>query len=130
VFDQDAGALCVVRSAGHVLDRAILGSVEFTVTDLAVPLVLVLGHEDCRAVAAAVDAARGGRRPSGSRGYLVDEIGPAVVEAGTGSGALDRATRSHVRRTVARLRRAGTGGLPVEVVGAVYQLDTGRVEFL
>ncbi|MEJ3746430.1 carbonic anhydrase [Actinomycetes bacterium KLBMP 9797] len=135
VFDQSAGAICVVRSAGHVLDRAMFASVEFAVTELKVPLVLVLGHEDCRAVAATVEAVRTGRRPAGARGFLVDEIAPAVLDTGPADANLDRVTRAHVRRTVARLSQADRlaeqlAARRVDIVGAVYRLDTGHVEVL
>lgn len=81
VFGQDMGAICVVRSAGHVLDQAILGSVEFAVTELKVSLVVVLGHQDCRAITAAIEAVRTGHRPIGARRFLIDEITPAVMQA-------------------------------------------------
>lgn len=54
VFDQSFGDLFVVRSAGHCLDEAILGSLEFAVTQVNSPLLIVMGHEDCRAVDAAL----------------------------------------------------------------------------
>jgi len=56
VFDRGLGDLFVVRTAGHVVDRAVLGSIQFGVKELEVPLIMVLGHEGCGAVAAAVDA--------------------------------------------------------------------------
>jgi carbonic anhydrase len=133
VFDQDFGSICVVRSGGHVLDRAVLGSIEFAVGDLGAPLVVVLGHERCGAVASAVEAHRAGTRPAGNVAYLVREIVPAVAGAGPDDAGLPaRAMRAHVARTVRRLLRvpslrdgARTGR--VAVAGAVYDLDTGRV---
>lgn len=136
VFDQTFGCICVVRSGGEVLDEAVIGSVEFAVADLAVPLVMVLGHVRCGAVGATVAALRSGQRPPGSLGYLVDEIAPAVREVGLDRpDVADAAMRRHVSRTVARLGEnpllrerldAGTLGL----AGAVYDLDTGKVELL
>lgn len=129
VFDQDFGCICVVRSGGVVLDRAVIGSVEFAVTELGAPLVMVLGHERCGAVAAAVTALRGGPRPAGALGYLVDAIAPAVRQAGPHTpDAERRALRLHVRHTVERL--AGAVRTRPTVVGAVYDLDTGRVDLL
>jgi carbonic anhydrase len=133
IFDQTFGSICVVRSGGHVLDRAVLGSVEFAVSELKVPLVMVLGHERCGAVASTVEAVRNGNRPTGSLGYLVDEIAPAVTEVGLdGPDVAARALRVHVARTVRRLRdldvvATATADGRVDVVGAVYDLDTGRV---
>jgi carbonic anhydrase len=134
VFAQDVGAICVVRSAGHVLDQAVVGSVEFAVTDLKVSLVVVLGHDDCRAIAAAVEATRNGHRPAGTRRYLIDQISPAVLDAGPGC-SLDQATRSHIRRTVATLRQADNlkGAVTtrrIDVVGAIYRIDSRTVEVL
>jgi carbonic anhydrase len=126
VFDQDFGSIVVGRTGGGVLDRAVLGSVEFAVAELGVPLVLVLGHDRCGAVAATVDALRTGRRPAGPLAYLVDEIAPAVAEAGGPHHPHihDLAMRRHVARTVDRLRH-----LPdhAAVVGAVYDMASGRV---
>ncbi|MEV6487551.1 carbonic anhydrase [Actinoplanes sp. NPDC051633] len=136
IFDQTFGSMCVVRSGGHVVDRAVLGSVGFAVGALGVPLIMVLGHVRCGAVAATVDALRTGERPAGDVGYLVDEIAPAVRSAGTeGPDAADRAMRAHVTRTVSRMQEIA--GVPeaiaagrVSVVGAVYDLDTGWVDLL
>jgi len=135
VFGQDVGAICVVRSAAHVLDRAVLGSIEFAVTDLRVPLVLVLGHDDCRAVAAAVEAARAPGYSAGARRYLLDQIAPAVPGTGSADHSLGEVTRGHVRRTVAALRQAdhlrdAIAARRLDVVGGIYRLDTGRVEML
>jgi carbonic anhydrase len=126
IFDQNFGSICVVRSGGTVLDRAVIGSVEFAVSALKVPLVMVLGHERCGAVAATVDAVRTGERPPGALGYLVDEITPAVLAAGVdGPDAVERSIHEHVIATVARLK--GVPELRAEIVGAIYDLDTGEV---
>jgi len=138
IFDQNFGSICVVRSGAHVLDRAVTGSVEFAIGELRVPLVLVLGHERCGAVAATVEALRSGERPDGALGYLVDAIAPAVLDSGLDHpDVARRALRRHVQRTVASLRQVGSGRVPeaeragrVAVVGAVYDLDTGMVDRL
>ena len=136
VFDQNFGSICVVRSGGHVLDRSIVGSIEFAVSALDVSLVMVLGHERCGAIESTVEALRTGTRPDGSLAYLVDEIAPAVEAVGVDDGnVLTKALREHVWRTVERLRavpllaEADTQG-KVHVVGAVYDLDTGVVTIL
>jgi carbonic anhydrase len=134
IFDQTFGSICVVRSGGHVLDRAVLGSVGFAVGALGVPLIMVLGHVRCGAVSATVGALRSGAYPEGDVAYLIDEIAPSVREAGLdGPEAADRAMRVHVGRTVQRVGRVD--GVPelvavgrVSIVGAVYDLDTGVVE--
>jgi carbonic anhydrase len=125
VFDQTFGMICVVRSGGHVLDRAVLGSVEYAVAALGVPLVMVLGHKRCGAVTSTVDALRDGTRPGGEMDYLVDEIAAAAAGVDpTRPDAVDRVTALHTARTVVRLSEALPG---VEVVGARYDLDTGEV---
>lgn len=136
IFDQTFGSICVVRSGAHVLDRAVLGSIEFAVTQLAVPLVVVLGHERCGAVAATVAALRGGGSPTGALAYLVEQISTAVTDVGLDRPDVDSAAiRRHVGRTLTALRaepvladglRAGT----LDVVGAVYDLGSGRVDLL
>jgi carbonic anhydrase len=145
VFDQDFGALCVARSAGHVVDRATHASVELAIGAFGVRLVVVLGHTRCAAVAAAVAAYRNGRRVPGSVGFVFDEIGRSITGAdANGRDHPERVARRHVTRTADALRGslggfAGGGGAggrersrtgPVRVVGAVYDVDTGRVEML
>ncbi len=133
VFDQGLGDLFVVRTAGHVVDHIVLASLEYAVEHLKVPLIVVLGHTRCGAVAAAIE---GGEHP-GHLGHLVEAIRPAV-EAAEDERAylLDRAVRENVVRVVAELEasRPVLAHLVQEetlsIVGAVYTLETGRVEFL
>jgi carbonic anhydrase len=128
VFDQTFGMICVIRSGGHVLDRAVTGSVAFAVGELKVPLVLVLGHARCGAVTASVAARRSGARPGGELDYLVDEIGAAMGGLDLAApDAVDLATQAHTARTVERLR---VGQPDAAVVGAHYDLDTGQVHLL
>jgi carbonic anhydrase len=136
IFDQTFGSICVVRSGAHVLDRAVLGSIEFAVAKLGVPLIMVLGHKRCGAVQSTVDALRTESRPEGDIGYLVDQIAPAVLSVGLDDpDVAANAMRAHVAATVARMREIN--GIPeataagrVDVVGAAYDLDTGLVELL
>ena len=133
VFDQGLGDLFVVRTAGHLLDETVLGSLEYAVLHLKVPLVVVLGHTGCGAVAAAIAGGEG----RGHLGRLVEAIRPAVEACDAkGSELLEEAVKEHVLRVAAEIE----GTLPVlaplvrdetlSVVGAIYRLDTGRVEFL
>ncbi|MEU8231151.1 carbonic anhydrase [Actinoplanes sp. NPDC048967] len=136
IFDQTFGSICVVRSGGHVVDHAVLGSVGFAVSALNVPLIMVLGHVRCGAVDATVTALRAGDRPDGDVGYLVDEIEPAVRAVGLDDPEVTaKAMRAHVARTVQRMQ--DVAGVPaaiaagkVGVAGAVYDLDTGLVELI
>ncbi|MFF5292710.1 carbonic anhydrase [Paractinoplanes globisporus] len=136
IFDQTFGSICVVRSGAHVLDRAVLGSIDFAVAKLGVPLIMVLGHKRCGAVQSTVEALRTNNRPAGDIGYLVDQIAPAVTTIGLDDpDVADKAMRAHVQRTTARMQ--DITGVPeamaagrVDVVGAVYDLDTGLVDLL
>ncbi|WP_158564405.1 carbonic anhydrase [Jiangella anatolica] len=139
VFDQGLGDLFTVRSAGEVLDDAVIGSIEYAVEHVAVPLVAVLGHAGCGAVRATVDVVRGGPAPDGAIGALVREIEPAVravptsadddaylaacVEAqARGAAAALVAASPIVREAVAAGRTA--------VVAGVYDLESGRISRL
>ncbi|WP_133884376.1 carbonic anhydrase [Glycomyces sp. NRRL B-16210] len=129
VFDCDFGQLLVVRTAGHVPDRAAVGSLEFAAAEMGVSLVVVLGHERCGAVDAALNAVRADTHDPRS-GYLVEQLwqpaSQALAETAEPDAAASRAMRLQVRRTVADLdRRASLDG--VLIVGAVYDLDTGQV---
>lgn len=136
IFDQTFGSICVVRSGGHVVDRAVLGSVAFAVAKLGVPLIMVLGHKRCGAVAAAVAAVRADEHPGGDIGYLVDQLTPAVLAVCPDDpDVAEKAMRAHVSRTVRRMRDISgvsdaVAGGRVDVVGAVYDLDTGWVDLL
>ncbi len=131
VFDQGLGDIFVVRTAGEVVDDVGLGSIEYAVEHLGSPLVVVLGHEGCGAVTAALE---GGDAP-GHIGAVVKAIAPAVAEsAGAPGDALDNAVRAQIRAVVRRLRSAApivaelVHAGRVRVVGARYDLDTGVVE--
>ena len=88
IFDQGLGDLFVIRTAGHVLDAAVLGSVEYGLEKLNIPLVMVLGHERCGAVQAAVKAMETGSVISGHLGDLVAAIKPAVEQVKDQHGAI------------------------------------------
>ncbi|WP_043501622.1 carbonic anhydrase [Georgenia sp. SUBG003] len=90
VFDQGLGDLFVVRTAGHVLDATVIGSVEYGVDVLGAPLVVVLGHDRCGAVGAATEALLTSRMPTGFVRSVVERVIPSLVthaELGTGQAA-------------------------------------------
>ncbi len=78
LFDQGLGDLFVVRVAGNVVDNAVQGSIEYAVEELGVPLIMVLGHERCGAVKAAVDVVEKGGELPGQIETIIDKIKPAV----------------------------------------------------
>ncbi|MGB9870990.1 MAG: carbonic anhydrase [Anaerolineae bacterium] len=137
LFDQGVGDLFVVRTAGHVADEAVLGSVEYAVEHLGVPLVVVLGHTHCGAVTAAVQSAAAPDAPHpGHLGRLVEAVLPAVREtAGLPGDPVAHAIDAHIRRTVEALNavpalaeRVRSGDL--WIVGARYDLESGEVLWL
>jgi carbonic anhydrase len=139
IFDKGIGDLFVVRNAGQVISDSVLGSLEYAVSVLKVPLIVVLGHDECGAVAAAIDAT--GPAPAQLSPHIakiVDSIIPAVKRVTQGEGRFRRVDasevgREHLRDTIADLLRnselisdsvaAGT----LAVVGANYRLLEGRV---
>jgi carbonic anhydrase len=132
VFDCDFGQLLVVRTAGHVPDRAAVGSLEFAAAEMGVSLVVVLGHERCGAIGAAMHAVQDDTHDPRTD-YLVEQLwqpaSQALTETKDPEEAASRAMRLQVRRTVADLgRRSNLDG--VLVVGAVYDLDTGEVTLI
>src|SRR5262249_38669819 len=136
VFDQGLGDLFVVRVAGNVADDTAIGSLEYAATVLAVPLILVLGHSHCGAVAAALKAAPGADLSPGIKS-LVDAIQPAIQPVKSRPGdMLDNAVRANVVHVVQQLRSskptlAGlVGDGKVRIVGGHYDLATGVVEML
>lgn len=132
VFDQGLGDLMTVRSAGEVLDEAVLGSIAYGVLELGIPLVLVLGHQACGAVAAAVHAEETGERLPAHIQYVADQIKPAIVHSQHGEARVDATVSAQVR--LVRSRLAGEADLAakvaageLEIVGARYELNTQLV---
>ena len=135
LFDQGLGDIFVVRLAGNIVDDAALGSVEFAVASLGARLIVVLGHEKCGAVKAALGVSNGEAKPPGHIAGIVEAISPAVAASkGRAGDALDNAIAENVREVVERVRTASTVLAPfiksgeLTVVGARYDLDEGKVE--
>ncbi|MQA27626.1 MAG: carbonic anhydrase [Micromonosporaceae bacterium] len=133
VFDQGLGDLLIARTAGQVLDEAVIGSAEYGVAHLGVPLVVVLGHANCGAVTAAVEAVRG------DVAAVVQAIEPAVRAT-----RVDDDPKVYLAACVAeQARRVATGLVErsalisdavereqTTVVAAMYDLRSGRVRRL
>ena len=131
VFDQGLGELFVVRTAGNVVDFCGLGSLEYAVAHLEVPLVVILGHSSCGAVSAALEGAAEGYVES-----VLSEIEPAVAAIrGLTGDRLSLATRENAVRTAWRIldrssilaNRVRAGRL--WILAAYNHLADGRVEF-
>ncbi len=133
IFDQGLGDLFVIRTAGHVVDDIALASIEYAVEHLHVELVVVLGHEKC----GAVDAAVSGGELTGHLEKLVAEIKPAVEEAKNEEGdLLTNAVYKNVDLVVGQLKSSE----PIlkefiehnhlQIIGAYYDLDEGKVTII
>jgi carbonic anhydrase len=140
IFDQGLGDLFVIRVAGNIVSPSQVGSVEFAVARFATRLVMVLGHTQCSAVAATLEAVRTPTNQSPNVRSIVDRIRPAVetiIAAGLSDEAsvLRQAVRANVRASADHLRHGSAlleqliqdDGLLV--AGAEYSLETGEVDF-
>lgn len=137
IFDQGLGDLFVVRTAGHVVDPSVLGSLEFGVAVLDAPLIVVLGHDSCGAISATLDAVESGQMPGGFLRDIVERVTPSVLTARrVGRLSTDDVEREHVRHTTRLLAersatihdRIDAGRLAI--VGAEYRLAHGEARLL
>lgn len=130
------GDLFVARNAGNMVDTATMGTIEYGAAVLGVPLIVVLGHERCGAVAAACDVVTENTEFPGSIGPMVDAIVPAALAVKDNPGDfIDNAVRESAKRTASQI--PGTSKLvgdlvaagKVKVLAARYDLDEGKVEY-
>jgi carbonic anhydrase len=140
VFDCGLGDIVVVRTAGHVVDSTVLGSLEFAVDVIGVPLIVVLGHENCGAVRAALAAYTTGEMPNGHVRDVIQRMTTSLISAKAKrpDAQLDAESLrdQHVRATVRLLtdtspllsNRLADGSC--RIVGASYRLTDGRIEYL
>jgi carbonic anhydrase len=133
IFDQGLGDMFVVRTAGQVIDSAVLGSIEFAVTVLDVPLVVILGHDSCGAVKAALAAIDEGTIPGGFVRDVVERVAPSILMGRRdGLRRVDEFEERHVRETLAQLmarssaiaERVSAGTLAI--AGVTYHLADGK----
>ena len=137
IFDQGLGDLFVVRTAGHVVDPAVLGSLEFGVGVLGCPLIVVLGHDSCGAVRAGISSVESGDMPPGFLRDIVERVAPSVLSATRhGRTTVEEIQREHVSQTTRLLasrsalihERVAAGTLAI--VGAEYALADGQVRLV
>jgi carbonic anhydrase len=136
VFRAGLGDLFVVRAAGHVPDHSVLASIEYAAEHLHVPLVVVMGHEMCGAVKAALETPAG-TSLGPNLDYLVKAIRPAVARTASQSSdtRLRAAILENVEETINDLLARSTilrhlsATDELKLVGAYYELSTGRVHF-
>lgn len=135
IFDVGLGDLFVVRNAGQVIAETIIGSLEFSVEVLGVPLILVLGHDECGAIRATMAAIDGTLKSEGEFIHnLVERIRPTVVAANeAGKHEIDDITELHVQDTInelltrSKLISDAVKSGKLAVVGANYKLALGEI---
>jgi carbonic anhydrase len=133
LFDEGLGDLFVIRVAGNIVDDAVLGSIEYAVEHLGTKLIVVLGHEKCGAVSAAVAS----ESAPGHLAALVSAIRPSVLATASAPGdKVHNCVVENVRRVARQIREsepvlkeAGQRS-GVKVIAADYELDTGKVRLL
>jgi carbonic anhydrase len=138
VFDAGLGDLFIVRVAGNVLGPSIHGTLQYAAEHLRTPLFVVLGHEGCGAVKAAVASKFKGAAQHGRISILLQNIIPALESIDSGLQAdelLRAAVQANVRYTIRALLNSAEGRALIEagrvkLVGAIYDLQSGRVRFL
>jgi carbonic anhydrase len=136
-FDVGRGDVFVCRAAGNFADPYSIASFEYAVAVLDLPVILVLGHSNCGAVEAAIQAVKDGKEFSGHIPTLVDAIRPAVKAAQMQTGdLLENAIKQNVILNVGTLKSAepilsnAVQGGKLNVVGGIYSLDTGVVTLI
>jgi carbonic anhydrase len=137
LFDCGLGDLFIVRVAGNFAEEDGIASLEYTVKFLGTPLLVVLGHDKCGAVDAAVKVVKDGAELPGHLPHLVEHIAPAVKAAMAEPGdLLANAIRENVLANVEKLKTASpilsdyVSQGKIRVVGGIYKLKDGHVEWL
>jgi carbonic anhydrase len=135
-FDQSRGRLFVIRLAGNFVDDNGLASAEYGTAVLGASLIVVLGHSECGAIKATIEVLTKNKQLPGHLPGLVSYLKPPVQQALKAGGSLDEAIKQNVIANVAKLQASPPVLLPLvkenklRIVGAIYDLRTGRVEFL
>ncbi|OHT78096.1 carbonic anhydrase, partial [Mycobacteroides saopaulense] len=134
IFDQGLGDMFIVRTAGQVIDSAVLGSIEYAVAVLGVPLIAILGHDSCGAVGATVSALDTGEVPGGYIRDLVVRVMPSILSGRKdGLSRIDEFEARHVEETGTKLLQRSqvvadaVKSKKLAIVYLTYKLADGRV---
>ncbi|WP_052621659.1 carbonic anhydrase, partial [Mycobacteroides abscessus] len=134
IFDQGLGDMFIVRTAGQVIDSAVLGSIEYAVAVLGVPLIAILGHDSCGAVGATLDALDTGEVPGGYIRDLVVRVMPSILGGRKdGLSRVDEFEARHVEETGTKLLQRSqvvadaVKAKKLAIVYLTYKLADGRV---
>ena len=133
IFDQGLGDLFVIRTAGHIIDTAVLGSIEYAVHLLETPLIVVLGHDSCGGVAAAVEALKTGEIPPGFLRDVVEKVSPSILNGRReGLTTTDDFEARHILETGELLEQRSkiisdkVAAGELAIVSVTYKLNDGR----
>jgi carbonic anhydrase len=138
ILDSGLGELFVIRVAGNVFSPEIAGSMQYAGSHLHTPLFVVLGHEGCGAVQAALESKHQGVQHRSRIQLLVDSILPCLVDIDLALPAqvqLAQAVENNVRWTVRQIRETPEGRARLsegrmKVIGAIYEIVSGRMRLL
>ena len=138
VFDAGFGELFIIRVAGNVISPEVMGSLQYALVHLRTPLVVVMGHQRCGAVQAALSAMHQGTKERPRIALLLDRIIPGLTEIDPALPAdvqMQAAVEANVRWSMHQLLDTPEGRMRMaegilKLVGAMYEMETGRVRFL
>ena len=138
IFDAGFGELFIIRVAGNVVSPEIMGTLQYAGQQLRTPLFVVLGHDGCGAVNAALEVQRSGTAMPSRIAVLLNTILPGLQNLPSGLSEAERrsaAVEANVRWSMQQILATPEGQARVEeglmkLVGAVYELESGRVKFL
>jgi len=129
IFDTRIGELFVIRVAGSVANPSSIASIEYAITHLNVKLIVVLGHQNCGAVTAALKGSKNGNNLN----HLLNFIKPAI--AASDRKIVDEVSHVHAKLTAKKLTKdsgilsKAIDNNTLEIIPAYYNLETGQVDF-
>lgn len=132
IFDRGIGDLFVIRNAGNIVDKTVLGTIEYAVEHLHTPVLIVLGHSSCGAVTAAVKGGPCCRNLES----IMKKLEPAVDKKASKNTAIKNSILKNVNLSIEKIKKSKpviadlVKSKKVQIIGAVYDIKTGKVEFL
>lgn len=134
IFDQGLGDIFEIRNAGNVLDEHVIGSIEYAIMHCGVKLIVIMGHQDCGAIAATLS----GKSETKYIKSLEDSIQPAIENCKKQGQEVnsDNVVKEHVMQDIKELLEQDTQLVKfmkennIKIIPAYYHLDSGKVEFL
>jgi carbonic anhydrase len=137
IFDANFGELFIVRVAGNVISPEVMGSLQYAGRHLLTPLFVVLGHEGCGAITAALETKLGGKEHASRIQTLIDNILPGLLDVSSKASEeeqLTTAVEANVRWSIHQILETEEGqnamNAGFRLMGAVYEIASGRVRFL